>query len=56
MSGFDTDPQFEIIMMPDSDPDHAASTDQTESEAYLDAQDATDRAEISHDNGDSPNA
>lgn len=55
MSGFDTDPQFEIIMMPEHD-EHAASGDYAESEEYLDAQDATDRAEISHDNGDSPDA
>lgn len=46
---------MKIIMMPDHD-DHPASSDLTESEEDLDAQDATDRAEISHDNGDSPDA
>lgn len=44
MSGFTTDPQFDIIMMPDdNDPESTDTDTRVESEEDLDAQDGTDR-------------
>lgn len=48
MSGFETDPMFDIIMMPEAD--EQAATGEQESEEDLDAQDGTDRNE-QHMNG-----
>jgi hypothetical protein len=43
MSGFDSDPQFEIISMPDDEQEPTG--EKTETEEDLDAQDGTDRVE-----------
>lgn len=42
MSGFDADPEFEIIMMPGDD-EQEPTGDHQESEDYLDAQDGSDK-------------
>ena len=47
MSGFDQDPQFEIIHMPD---DEQAATGQPETEEELDSQDGTDGSDHDHAN------
>lgn len=50
MSGFDSDPEFEIIMMPD---DEQEATGAQETVEDLDSQDGTDRNEAHMDEQDS---